>query len=149
VIIDLKNLRSKDPDIKWEALNNLKKYLSTNPPSLRKKLIIKSFLALTKDPDDKIRETVFMTLLEIVKDPKSLESFVINGLNDSSPGIRSLALEWLHKNDNSRIREFTIKALRDSKEVVKKTALEIVAARQITGIETTLMDMEISYICFR
>ncbi|MHA1975164.1 MAG: HEAT repeat domain-containing protein [Candidatus Hodarchaeales archaeon] len=141
VIIDLKNLRSKDPGIKWEALNNLKKYLSTNPPSLRKKLIIKSFLALTKDPDDKIRETVFITLLETVKDPKSLESFVTNGLKDSSPGIRSLALEWLHKNDNPRIREFTIQALQDPKEVVKKTALEIVAARQITGIETTLLDM--------
>ena len=44
VLIDLKNLKSPDPDMKWTAINNLSKYLKSNPADFRFRMILKSFL---------------------------------------------------------------------------------------------------------
>ncbi|MFX0173376.1 MAG: HEAT repeat domain-containing protein [Candidatus Hodarchaeota archaeon] len=141
VLIDLKNLKSPDPDMKWTALNNLSKFLKTNPADFRFRMILKSFLNMVKDPDDKIRETILLTLLEVIPDTTKLEPIIIGTLSDSSPGIRSLSLEWLSSQNHHSFREQTIKALQDPAEVVRKTALENVLTHQIQGVESILLQM--------
>jgi hypothetical protein len=141
VLIDLKNLKSPDPDMKWTAINNLSKYLKSNPADFRSRMILKSFLNMVKDSDDKIRETILLTLLEVIPDTTKLESIIIGARSDSSPGIRSLSLEWLSSQNHHSLREQTIKALQDPAEVVRKTALENVLTHQIQGVESILLQM--------
>ncbi len=141
VIIDLQNLKSKDSNQKWEAVNNLKSFLKSNPSDYRSKLIVKSFLILVKDSDDRIRETTFSTLITILTDFKQVEDLVINGFNDANPGVRALALEWMNVNKYPKLTDFTIRSLKDPKEVVQKIALDIVASQEIHGIENILTNM--------
>ncbi|MFX0050424.1 MAG: HEAT repeat domain-containing protein [Candidatus Hermodarchaeota archaeon] len=141
VLIDLKNLKSPDPDMKWTAINNLSKYLRSNPADFRFRMILKSFLNMVKDSDDKIRETILLTLLEVIPDTKKLEPIIIGALLDSSPGIRSLSLEWLSSQNHHSLKEQTIKALQDPAEVVRKTAIDNVLTHQIQGVESILFQM--------
>jgi len=141
VIIDLQNLKSKDSNQKWEAVNNLKTFLKSHPSDYRSKLIIKSFLILVKDPDDRIRETTFPTLITTLTDSKQIEDLVLSGFNDPNPGVRALALEWMNVNKHPKLTDFTIRSLKDPKEVVQKIALDIVASQEIHGIENILINM--------
>ncbi len=142
VLLDLKNLKSKDIDLKWAAINNLRKYLQSNPlTDFRSRMILKSLLGLSKDPDDRIRETVLITLMEVIQDDTKIEQLVIRSLADSSSGIRSIALEWLNKQNHPSLRNFTANALQDEGEVVRKTALDIVVEKKIEGIENHLLKL--------
>ena len=142
VIWDLKEIKSKDPDVKWTAVNNLSKYLQSNPKNFRARLIVKSFLSMINDPNDNIRETIYSTLIKCLdNDSKGLESLITEGLSDSSPSIRSLCLEWLHTSNHSSVTSQTIKFLQDTSEAVKKTAIDIVLDRDIKNIETQLLEL--------
>jgi len=96
---------------------------------------------MVKDPDDKIREIILLTLLEIIPDKAKLEPVIFGALSDPSPGIRSLSLEWLSSQNHHSLREQTIKSLQDPAEVVRKTALENVLTHQIQGVESILLQM--------
>ena len=64
MISDIRDLKSKNIDIKWSAINNLKNYLHSHPPTdFRSRMIIKSLLGMIKDPDSKIREAILVTLI--------------------------------------------------------------------------------------
>ncbi|MFX0184315.1 MAG: HEAT repeat domain-containing protein [Candidatus Hodarchaeota archaeon] len=141
VLVDLKNLKSTDPDLKWTAINNLSKFLKSNPADFRFRMILKSFLNMVKDPNDKIREIILLTLLEIIPDTAKLEPIISGALSDPSPGIRSLSLEWLSSQNHHSLREQTIKSLQDPAEVVRKTALDNVLTHQIQGVESILLQM--------
>lgn len=143
VLNDLRSLKLKDTNIKWTAVNNLRKYLKTNPDptNFRFRMIIKSLLPFTKDPEDKIRENVLVTLLEVISETKKVESLVISALSDPNPGIRSLALEWLGNQSHPSLKTQIIKALSDPGEVVRKTAMDLVVAHQIEGVETQLLHL--------
>ncbi len=141
VLDDLKNLKSKNNDLKWTAINHLSKYLQSNPTDFRSRMIIKSLMPFTKDPDDKIRETVLTTLFNTISEPESLEPHIFSALSDKSPGIRSLALEWLSNQKHRALKSQAIKALEDPGEIVRKTALEIVVAHQIEGVEPQLLGL--------
>ncbi|UCE12749.1 MAG: HEAT repeat domain-containing protein [Candidatus Heimdallarchaeota archaeon] len=141
VLEDLKNLKSKSSDLKWDAITNLRKYLQSNPDDFRSRMIIKSLLPFTKDPDDRIRENVIITLLDAIKDVKSIGSLVTSALSDPSPGIRSLALEWLRNENHLQLKTQAIKALSDPAEVVRKTAMDIIVAHQIEGVESQLLQL--------
>jgi hypothetical protein len=104
-------------------------------------MILKSLLGLTKDPDDSIRESVLLTLMDVIKDPKKMEALIIRFLADSSPGIRTIALEWLNNQNHPDLRNYTVKALEDEGEVVRKTALDIVVEKKIEGIEKSLLKL--------
>ncbi|MFX1285537.1 MAG: HEAT repeat domain-containing protein [Promethearchaeota archaeon] len=141
VLNDLKGLKSKDNDIKWTSINNLKKYLQANPnpTDFRFRMIVKSLLPFIKAPQDNIRENAFGALLEAIKDTKNVGPLVNSALSDSSPGIRSLALEWLSDKNHPQLKAHVIKALSDPAEVVRKTAMDIVVTHQIEGVETQLL----------
>ncbi|UCG90757.1 MAG: HEAT repeat domain-containing protein [Candidatus Heimdallarchaeota archaeon] len=141
VLNNLKGLKSKDNDIRWTSINNLRKYLQANPnpTDFRFRMIVKSLLPFTKAPEDNIRENALGTLLEAIEDSKSVGSLVNSALSDPSPGIRSLALEWLNDKNHPQLKTQAIKALSDPAEVVRKTAMDIVVARQIEGVETQLL----------
>ncbi len=142
VLKDLRNLKSNEAHIKWEALNNISKYLSElKPDDVRYRMIIKYYLAMVKDPDEKIREKVLSTLLRVLDDQKQLGVLVTQGLSDANPGIRSLALEWLRDHDHPALRNNTVKALSDPSDVVRKTAIEIAIAKKFEGIESQLLSM--------
>ena len=141
VVWDLKEIRSKDPDVKWTAVNNLSKYLQSNPKNFRARMIVKSFLSMINDPNDNIRETIYSTLIACLTDSKGLESLIFKGLTDSSPSIRSLSLEWLHTSNHDSVTSQTVKFLQDSSDAVKKTAMDIVLARDIKNIENQLLEL--------
>ncbi len=141
VIWDLKEIKSKDPEVKWSALNNLSKYLQSNPKNFRTRMIVKSFLSMINDPNDNIRETIYSTLITYLSDSKGLESLIIKGLADSSASIRSLSLEWLHTSNHDSVTSQTIKLLQDPSEAVRKTAMDIVLAREIKNIENQLLEL--------
>lgn len=142
VLLDLKDLKSKDIDLKWAAINNLRKYLQSNPlTDFRSRMILKSLLGLSKDPDDGIRETVLITLMEVIQDSTKIDPLVIRSLADSNSGIRSIALEWFNKQNHPNLRNFIVKALQDEGEVVRKTALDIVVEKKIEGIENYLLKL--------
>ncbi|MHA2168041.1 MAG: HEAT repeat domain-containing protein, partial [Candidatus Hodarchaeales archaeon] len=141
VVWDLKEIRSKDPDVKWTAVNNLSKYLQSNPKNFRARMIVKSFLSMINDPSDNIRETIYSTLITCLTDSKGLESLIFKGLTDSSPSIRSLSLEWLHTSNHDSVTSQTVKFLQDSSDAVKKTAMDIVLARDIKNIENQLLEL--------
>jgi hypothetical protein len=140
VIWDLKDIKSKDPDVKWEAVNNLSKYLEETQ-DFRSKMIIKSFLSMINDPMDNVRETVYSTLIRHLSDKSRLETILLKGTKDKSPGIRSLSLEWLNANNHSSIDSQTISALQDSSEAVRKIAIDIVVQRNIPGVEKRLLEL--------
>ncbi|MHA1942339.1 MAG: HEAT repeat domain-containing protein, partial [Candidatus Hodarchaeales archaeon] len=140
VIWDLKDIKSKDPDVKWEAVNNLSKYLEETQ-DFRSKMIIKSFLSMINDPMDNVRETVYSTLIRHLSDKPRLETILLKGTKDKSPGIRSLSLEWLNANNHSSIDSQTISALQDSSEAVRKIAIDIVVQRNIPGVEKRLLEL--------
>lgn len=143
VLRDLRNLKSTEFQIKWNAIHNISKYLQSDlkPDDVRYRMIIKSFLPMTKDPDEKIREIVLSTLLKVLEDKKQTEALVAQSLADSNPGIRSLALEWLRSQNHPSVTKYTIVALSDPSEVVRKTAIETVIKNQFEGIETQLLNM--------
>ena len=143
VLNDLRSLKLKDTNTKWTAINNLRKYLKAkeDPTDFRFRMIIRSLLPFTKDPEDKIRENVLVTLLEVISETKKVESLVISALSDPSPGIRSLALEWLSNQSHPSLKTQVIKALSDPGEVVRKTAMDLVVAHQIEGVETQLLHL--------
>ncbi len=141
VLNDLKGLKSKDNDLKWSSINNLRKYLQANPnpTDFRYRMIVKSLLPFAKAPEDNVRENALGTLLEAIKDIKSVGSLVSSALSDPSPGIRSLALEWLSNKNHPQLKTQVIKALSDPAEIVRKTAMDIVVTHKIEGIETQLL----------
>ena len=143
VIWDLKDIKSKDPDVKWTAVNNLGKYLDQDPSSssFRSKMIIKSFISMINDPNDTIRETIINTLFRHLKDRTQLETITINGIRDSNPSIRSLCLERLNTTNHQSINSKTIAALQDESEAVRKIAIDIVVSRQIHGVESQLLNL--------
>jgi len=122
VIWDLKDIKSKDPDVKWTAVNNLGKYLDQNSTSFRSKMIIKSFISMVSDPNNTIREIIYLALFRHLTDPKQLEALTIKGFNDSNPSIRSICLERLNTSNHPSIVSKAIKSLRDDSEAVRKTA---------------------------
>jgi hypothetical protein len=138
---DLKEIRSKDPEVKWTAVNNLSKYLQSNPKNFRARMIVKSFLSMINDTNDNIRETIYSTLITTLTDSKGLETLIVRGLADSSPSIRSLSLEWLHTSNHGSVISETIKFLNDPSDAVKKTAMDIVLARDIKNIENQLLEL--------
>lgn len=141
VLDDLKNLRSKETNVKWTAINNLRKYLQLNPNTtdFRFRMIIKSLQPFIKDSKDNIRENALATLLEVIPETKKVESLVVSALADSSPGIRSMALDWLSNHNHPSLKTQIIKALNDQAEVVRKTAMDLVVAHQIEGVEAQLL----------
>ncbi|MHA2329695.1 MAG: HEAT repeat domain-containing protein [Candidatus Hodarchaeales archaeon] len=143
VLDDLRNLRSKNADIKWSAVNNLGKFIQANPDptNYRTRMIIKSLFPFTKDPEERIRENVLISLVEVIKDPKKVGPLIFSGLSDTSPGIRSLSLEWLNTQNHPTLKTRTISALKDPAEVVRKIAMEIVVSRQIEGVESILLQL--------
>jgi len=141
VIWDLKEIKSKDPEVKWTALNNLSKYLLSNPKNFRARMIVKSFLSMINDPNNSIRETIYSTLIACLTDSKGLESLITKGLADSNPSIRSLCLEWLHTSNHDSVTSQTIKFLQDPSDAVRKTAMDIVLAREIRNIEDQLLEL--------
>ncbi|UCG00883.1 MAG: HEAT repeat domain-containing protein [Candidatus Heimdallarchaeota archaeon] len=140
---DLKSLKSKDKDLQWTAINNLRKYLQTNPnpTDFRFRMIVKSILPFTKAAEDNIRENALVTILEAIPDDKNAESLVSSALADPSPGIRSLALEWLSNRSHPQLRTQVIKFLGDPAEIVRKTAMDLVVTHQIEGVETKLLQL--------
>ncbi len=140
VIWDLKDIKSKDPDVKWTAVNNLSKFLNNNPENFRSRMIIKSFLTMINDPHAGIRETIFSTLIQKLQ-PQQLEGLIKRGLEDSSPSIRSLSLEWLNSTNHSSVTSQAVSALQDPSEAVRKIALDIVVARNIKGVEQRLLEL--------
>ncbi len=140
VIWDLKDIKSKDTEIKWTAVNNLSKFLTDNPENFRSRMIIKSFLTMINDPHDGIRETIFSTLMRKLQ-PKQIEGLIKRGLEDSSPSIRSLSLEWLNTTNHNTITTQAIASLQDPSEAVRKIALDIVIARDIKGVEQRLLEL--------
>ncbi|MFX1423335.1 MAG: HEAT repeat domain-containing protein [Promethearchaeota archaeon] len=143
VLNDLKGLKSKDIDLKWTSINNLQKYLQANPNSadFRFRMIVKSLLPFTKAPEKNIREKALITLIEALPDVKTVESLVSSALSDPSPGIRSLALEWLAKQNHPQLKPQVMRSLNDQAEVVRKTAMELVVAHQIEGVEVKLLQL--------
>ncbi len=142
ILSDLKNLSSKDSNSKWIAVNNLGKYLRTNPTSdFRSKMIVKSFLSMVKDPDDKIREEILSILFDIISEKQRLEPLVRGSLTDSNPGIRSLALEWLSEQNHRALKTQAIRALNDSSDIVRKTAIDIIVKHKIEGVEQQLLKL--------
>ncbi len=142
MISDIRDLKSKNIDIKWSAINNLKNYLHSHPPTdFRSRMIIKSLLGMIKDPDAKIREAVLLTLMEGIPEVEKVEPLILNAFTDSSSGIRSIALEWFNNQNHKELRDYTVKALHDEGEVVRKTALEIVVKHQIKGVEKELLQL--------
>ncbi len=141
VLNDLKDLKSKNLDLKWNAANNLRKFLMSNPTDFRYRMIVKSFLSMVYDPNEKIREIAITTLLDVVPDPQKLEPLLISALKDTSPGIRSLALENLGKYNHNNLKTYTLNGLHDESDVVKKTALEIVVKYQFQGVENELLQL--------
>ncbi|MFW9905839.1 MAG: HEAT repeat domain-containing protein [Candidatus Thorarchaeota archaeon] len=143
VLRDLKSLKSKDIDLKWNAINNLRKYLQANPnpTDFRFRMIIKSLLPFTKATEDNIRESALITILEAIPEDKNVESLVKMALSDHSPGIRSLALEWLSSRNHPQLRSQVIKFMGDPAEIVRKTAIDLIVAHQIEGIETQLLQL--------
>lgn len=141
VIEDLKNLKSTSSDLKWDAITNLHKYLQSNPDNFRSRMIIKSLLPFIKDPDDKVRENVIITLLDSISDQQKLATLIFSSLSDKNPGIRSLALEWLSNRNHAMLKSQVTKALQDSSEVVRKTAMDIVVAHKIEGVEPQLLQL--------
>ncbi|MCK4848305.1 MAG: HEAT repeat domain-containing protein, partial [Candidatus Heimdallarchaeota archaeon] len=141
VVWDLKEIRAKDPEVKWIALNNLSKYLLSNPKNFRARMIVKSFLSMINDPNDNIRETVYSTLIKCLTDSKGLETLILKGLADSSPSIRSISLEWLHTSNHQSVTTQAIKFLQDPSEAVRKTAIDIALAREIENIENQLLEL--------
>jgi hypothetical protein len=104
-------------------------------------MIIKSLLGLSKDPEPSIRETVLLSLMEAIPEVNKVEILIVRALSDPSPGIRSIALEWMNNQNHPKLRNYTVKALQDEGEVVRKTALEIVIAHQIEGVERELLQL--------
>ena len=143
ILKDLKSLKSKDNDLKWTAINNLRKFLQANPnpTDYRFRMVVKSLLPFTKAPQANIRESTLVTILEAIPDDKNVESLVKSALSDSSPGIRSLALEWLSKKNHPLLKSQVIKFMGDPAEIVRKTAIDLVVTHQIEGIETQLLQL--------
>ena len=140
VIWDLKDIKNKDPEVKWTAVNNLSKFLNDNPENFRSRMIIKSFLTMINDPHDGIRETIYSTLIQKLP-PQQLDGLIKRGLEDLSPSIRSLSLEWLNSVNHNSVRTQAISALQDRSEAVRKIALDIIIARNITGVEQRLLEL--------
>jgi hypothetical protein len=140
VIWDLKDIKSKDSEIKWTAVSNLSKFLSENPNNFRSRMIIKSFLSILNDPHDGIRETIFSSLMRNLQ-PKQFEGLIKRGLEDKSPSIRSLSLEWLNTTNHPTITTQAIASLQDPSEAVRKIALDIIVARDIKGVEQRLLEL--------
>ncbi|MFX0122836.1 MAG: HEAT repeat domain-containing protein [Candidatus Hodarchaeota archaeon] len=143
VIRDLKSLKLKDNDLKWTAINNLRHYLQANPDptDFRYRMIVKSLLPFTKAPENNIRENAIITILEAIPDDKNVESLVNSALSDPSPGIRSLALEWLGNRNHPQFKTQAVKFLGDPAAIVRKTAMDLVVSHQIEGIETQLLQL--------
>lgn len=142
ILSDLKNLSSKDSNSKWIAVNNLGKYLRTNPTSdFRSKMIVKSFLSMVKDPDDKIREEILSILFDVISEKQKLEPLVRGSLTDQNPGIRSLALEWLSEQNHPALKAQAIRALSDNSDIVRKTAIDIIVKHKIEGVEQQLLKL--------
>ncbi len=141
VLQDLQSLKSKD--LRWAAINNLRKYLQANPnpTDFRFRMIVKSLLPFTKATEDNIREKALITILEATSDDKNVESLVNSALSDPSPGIRSLALEWLSDKNHPQLKSQAVKFLGDPAEIVRKTAMDIVVTHQIEGVETQLLQL--------
>lgn len=143
VVIDLKNLKSTDHELRLSAVINIRRYLESNPEEFRVRMVRKSLQTLLRDNNDQVREAVFITLIGPGKeDPKLVAPLVFSILNepqDPNPGIRSFALEWLSEQGHSSLPEFTIKALNDQNKAVLNTALGIVTKHQITGVEPILL----------
>ncbi len=140
VIWDLKDIKNKDPEVKWTAVNNLNKFLNDNPENFRSRMIIKSFLTMINDPHDGIRETIYSTLIHKLQ-PQQLEGLIKRGLEDSSPSIRSVSLEWLNSANHNSVTTRAISALQDPSEAVRKIALDIIIARNIKGVEQRLLEL--------
>ncbi|MFX0207505.1 MAG: HEAT repeat domain-containing protein [Candidatus Hodarchaeota archaeon] len=140
---DLKSLKSKDNDLKWTAINNLRHYLQANPDptDFRFRMVIKSLLPFTKATEDNIRESALITILEAIPEDKNVETLVKMALSDHSPGIRSLALEWLSTRNHPQLKSQVIKFMGDPAEIVRKTAIDLVVTHQIEGIETQLLQL--------
>ncbi|MFX0086604.1 MAG: HEAT repeat domain-containing protein [Candidatus Hodarchaeota archaeon] len=142
VINDIKDLKSKDIDLKWSAINNLRIYLQSHPPTdFRSRMIIKSLLGLSKDSEPSIRETVLLSLIEAIPEVSKIEPLILRAFSDPSSGIRSIALEWMNNQNHPQLRDYTVKSLQDQGEVVRKTALDIVISRQIEGVERELLKL--------
>lgn len=143
VVVDLKNLKSNDPEFRLSAVINLRRYLVSNPKEFRVRMVRKSIQTMIKDNDDQVREAVLITLIETGReDPKLLVPLVLSILTepqDPNPGIRSLALEWLSEQGHSSLQDFTIKALNDPNKAILNTALGIVTKHQISGVEPILL----------
>ncbi|MHA2387530.1 MAG: HEAT repeat domain-containing protein, partial [Candidatus Hodarchaeales archaeon] len=140
VIWDLKDIKNKDPEVKWTAVNNLNKFLNDNPENFRSRMIIKSFLTMINDPHDGIRETIYSTLIHKLH-PQQLEGLIKRGLEDSSPSIRSVSLEWLNSANHNTVTTRAVSALQDPSEAVRKIALDIIIARNIKGVEQRLLEL--------
>ncbi|MFX1517394.1 MAG: HEAT repeat domain-containing protein, partial [Promethearchaeota archaeon] len=140
---NLKSLKSKDNDLKWAAINNLRKFLQANPnpTDYRFRMVVKSLLPFTKAPQHNIRESALVTILEAIPEEKNVESLVNVALSDSSPGIRSLALEWLSSRNHPQLKSQVIKFMDDPAEIVRKTAIDLVVTHQIEGIESQLLQL--------
>ncbi|MHA2095775.1 MAG: HEAT repeat domain-containing protein, partial [Candidatus Hodarchaeales archaeon] len=140
VIWDMKDIKSKDPEVKWTAVNNLAKFLNTKPQNFRSRIIVKSFLTMINDPHDGIRETIYSTLFKNLQ-PQQLETLIKRGLEDSSPSIRSLSLEWINSTNHHTVTTHAMSFLQDPSEAVRKIALDIVVSRNIKGVEQILLDL--------
>ena len=140
VIWDLKDIKRNDPEAKWTAVNNLSKFLKNNPENFRSRMIVKSFLTMINDPHDGIRETIYSTLMDNIQ-PQQIEGLVKRGLEDSSPSIRSLSLEWINSTNHNTVTTRAMSFLQDPSEAVRKIALDIVIARKITGVEPILLEL--------
>ncbi len=140
VIWDLKDIKSKDTEVKWTAVNNLSKFLQNNPENFRTRMIIKSFLTLINDPHEGIREAIYATLIKNLQ-PSQLEGLIKRGIVDSSPSIRSISLEWLNSTNHTSVTSQAVSSLQDPSEAVRKIALDIVVARNIRGVEQRLLEL--------
>jgi HEAT repeat protein len=143
VLQDLKSLKSKDNDLKWTAINNLRSFLQANPnpTDFRFRMIIRSLLPFTKASEENIRESALITVLEAIPEDKNVESLVKQALSDHSPGIRSLALDWLSDRNHPHLKTQIVKFLGDPAEIVRKTAIDLVIKHQIEGVETQLLQL--------
>jgi hypothetical protein len=95
---------------------------------------------MINDPHDGIRETIYSTLFKNLQ-PQQLETLIKRGLEDSSPSIRSLSLEWINSTNHHTVTTHAMSFLQDPSEAVRKIALDIVVSRNIKGVEQILLDL--------
>ena len=89
-----------------------------------------ALLAVAKDPDPGVRETVAIAL-QIAKDPRAIDSLLAD-LKDPADGVRSMAARSLGDFDDPRIIDPLLDALSDSYQGTRTYASESIGARQKT-----------------